>query len=262
MVVDKLINPRVIPILLIDGERLVKTRRFRSPVYLGDPLNVIRIFNEKEVDEIIVLDIGASLRGVGPNLTFLKELASECFIPVTYGGGISNVDDASRVFESGIEKISIQSAAFFEPKIIYELSRRYGSQAVVVSFDINKDWFGHKKLMISSRKQAVRGNWLEHLRIAAAEGAGEVLLGSIPNDGEMRGLDLGLIEEASKILDVPLIAVGGVGSFSDIVSGIKAGADAVACGSFFVFNGPHRAVLISYPEREKIDGLGEVVEHI
>lgn len=247
-----MLRPRLIPILLLDSRRLVKTRNFKDPVYVGDPLNVIRIFNEKEVDEVIVLDISASKRGVEPDFELLKEMASECFMPITYGGGIHGITQAEKIFALGVEKVCLQSAALRDLQTVQVLSANFGSQAVTVSIDVVRRR-GKYHLRQEDSKNGFRGDWLEFLHSAVGAGAGEVLLTAVHQEGSMAGLDLELAALAAEKLDVPLVIHGGVGSIDDVDKGLKAGADAIAVGSFVVFHGPHRAVLITYPHREPKD---------
>jgi len=244
------LRPRVIPCLLLSGGGLVKTRRFREPKYVGDPINAVRIFNDKEVDELMVLDIEATREGRGPDLALIEELAGECFMPLCYGGGIRTAQDAKAIFSLGVEKVALQSAFLRTPKIVREVADHAGEQAVVVSLDIEKDWLGRQKL-----RGARSRDWREALTEAVQSGAGEVLLTSVEREGTLGGMDLPLIEEASAMIDVPLIANGGAGSLVDIEAAVRAGASAVAAGAFFVFYGPHRAVLITYPRYEELREL-------
>ena len=240
-----MLRPRVIPCLLLSEGGLVKTRRFAEPVYVGDPNNAIRIFNTKEIDELIVLDIDASRRGRRPNLAVISEFADECFMPVCYGGGVTSVDDAAAILELGVEKVSLQSAALADPAVVTRIAGRFGSQAVVVSIDVQSHR-GISRMRRASDGRPFGGDWLEWARIAVEAGAREVLLTSVDREGTGLGLDLGMIRRAADALPVPVIANGGVGSLDDIRDGLAAGASAVAAGSYFVLHGPHRAVLITY----------------
>jgi cyclase len=248
---------RVIPALLLSNSGLVKTIRFKDPKYVGDPINAIRIFNEKEVDELMVLDITASKANREPDYSLIEQFASECFMPLAYGGGVRTVDQARRLFSLGVEKICLQTAAFERAELIVELVSQFGSQSIMVSVDIKKNWLGKPKLYQSSTEKLLEADWLELLRKLVAAGAGEVLLNSVDRDGTLSGPDLPLIQEASSSIDVPLIALGGVSSLADIKACVDAGANAVAAGSFFVFHGPHRAVLITYPKYHDLEQLIE-----
>lgn len=250
-----MLKHRVIPALLLRDGGLVKTRQFKDAKYVGDPINAIRIFNEKEVDELMVLDIVASKYGREPDYAMIELFAGECFMPLCYGGGVSTVEQAARIFDLGVEKISLQSAAINDITLISRIAERFGSQSVVVSVDIKRNWLNRPGLHQSSTGKMCKLAWLDFARQAVAAGAGEVLINAVDRDGEMQGMDLDLIREASAALTVPLIALGGVGSLQDIKAAVDAGASAVAAGAFFVFHGPHRAVLITYPLYQELEIL-------
>lgn len=245
----------MIPALLLSGEGLVKTCRFSKAKYVGDPINAIRIFNDKEVDELMVLDIDASKNKSEPNYKLIEEFAAECFMPLGYGGGVKSVTQANNLFSLGIEKVVVQTAALENPSIITELASRFGSQSIVVSLDVKKDWLGRYKLKTPVLSKKKSKDWLAVLSELTEAGAGEVLLNSVDCDGVQKGYDLELIKIASSNLSVPLVALGGAGCESHLQDAIKAGASAAAAGSLFVFQGPHRAVLISYPSYESLESL-------
>lgn len=249
-----MLKHRVIPVLLLCNGRVVKTAKFASPRYIGDPLNTIRIFNEKEVDELIVLDIMASREKRGPNFAIVEDLAGECFMPLCYGGGISTLEQAKRLFALGVEKVSIQSATESSLALVGSIAHKFGSQAVVASIDIKSGRIGGYRLYWSASGATDR-NWQEHLRRVVDAGAGEVLLNSVDQDGTMSGVDTRLIGMASSAIRVPLIALGGVGCLDDIKKAVDAGASAVAAGAFFVFQGKHRAVLITYPSYTSLEDI-------
>jgi cyclase len=249
-----MLKHRVIPSLLIRNGGLVKTTQFANPRYVGDPLNAIRIFNEKEVDEILVLDIMASKEGREPDFAMIEEFSGECFMPLCYGGGISSMAHAERLFSLGVEKVSLQAATFSNLGLITEIAARFGSQAVVASIDIKVNWCGQHQLY-EAAKGTVHQDWQEHLGRLVNAGAGEVLLTAVDRDGMMKGVDTRLIEAASRAVAVPVIASGGVGSLADIKAAVQAGASAVAAGAFFVFQGKHRAVLITYPNYATLEDL-------
>lgn len=250
-----MLRHRVIPALLLRNGGLVKTLKFKDPKYVGDPINAIHIFNEKEVDELMVLDIMASKERREPNYALIEQFAGECFMPLAYGGGVRTVEQARRIFSLGVEKVCVQTAALENPRLINELAERFGSQSVLVSIDIKKNWFGKPGLYAATQGKLHSTSWQEMLRLFVAAGAGEVLLNAVDKDGTLSGPDLELIREASAAVDVPLIAVGGISSLIDIKAAVRAGASAVAAGSFFVFHGPHRAVLITYPSSEELANL-------
>lgn len=250
-----MLKHRVIPVLLLSDDRLVKTHQFKEPKYIGDPLNAIRIFNEKEVDELIVLDINASRTGAEPNYKTIEKLASECFMPLCYGGGVRSAEQAAKIFALGVEKVSVQTAALNELAVISAIANRFGSQAVAVSVDIKSDWFGRRRLLQSCNGKFNKQPWREFLNSVVAAGAGEIILNSVNRDGTLLGPDLELISQANDGLAVPLVALGGIGSMADIKAAVDAGASAVAAGAFFVFQGPHRAVLITYPKYSELEAL-------
>lgn len=250
-----MLKNRVIPALLLHHGGLVKTVKFKNPTYVGDPINAIRIFNEKEVDELMVLDISASLEQREPDYSLIEQFASECFMPLTYGGGIKTIQQASTLFSLGVEKICVQKAAFEDPTFITKLAEKFGQQSITVSLDLKRNWYGTYRPYCATVGEIRSKKWLEVLENLIKAGAGEVLLNSVDRDGTLAGPDLGIIALASRAVSVPLIAVGGVGSLQDIKSAVSAGASAVAAGSFFVFHGPHRAVLITYPKYQELESL-------
>lgn len=243
---------RIIPCLLLKEGGLYKTIQFKNPVYVGDPVNAIRIFNEKEVDELIVLDIVASKRGVEPDYRMIENIASECFMPLCYGGGIKRLDQAKRLFDIGIEKICIQSAAIEDETVVHELVNMYGSQSVLLSVDVKKDMFNRYKLYLAKTGKKLKLPLLEYIEEFVQAGIGEIVLNSVDRDGTMAGMDLKLIQMVSQHISIPVIAMGGVGCLSDMKEAIKEGASAIGVGSFFVFQGPHRAVLITYPDADEM----------
>lgn len=252
-----MLTHRVIPCLLLSQSRggLVKTLKFAKPKYVGDPINAVKIFNEKEVDELMVLDIDATREGRGPDFALIEDLASECFMPLCYGGGIRNAEDARTLFSLGVEKVSLQSALAANPGLVREIADHAGEQAVVVSIDVKKSWLGKPQLHSAAGVKPAFADWREAVRAAVASGAGEILLNAVDKDGTLSGPDLDLIREASTIADVPLIATGGISSLADMKAATDAGASAVAAGAYFVFQGPHRAVLITYPRYEELRAL-------
>jgi imidazole glycerol-phosphate synthase subunit HisF len=250
-----MLKHRVIPCLLLRDGGLVKTTRFDRPKYVGDPINAIRIFNEKEVDELMVLDIVASRQNRGPDFRLIEQFAGECFMPLCYGGGISSIEQAQQLFALGVEKICLQTSILKEPALITRIAERFGSQSVVISVDVKRNFLGQPRLYSAMTRQTLKGAWLHRMCALVAAGAGEVLLNAVDRDGMMNGMDLDLIREASCAVDVPVTAVGGVGSLADIKAAINVGVSAVAVGAFFVFYGPHRAVLITYPRYEELEEL-------
>jgi cyclase len=237
---------RIIPTLLLHDGGLVKTIKFKNPKYVGDPINAVRIFNVKEVDELVLLDISASKEGRSPNYKEIEEIASEAFMPIGYGGGIKNLEQIEKLFKIGVEKIILNTSAFSNEKLIKEASSIYGSQSIVVSLDYKKDIWGNYRFFTLSGSNKVKGDCIDVIKRIEDLGAGEVILNSIDNDGTMSGYDLSLLEKLTKEVKLPVVASGGAGNIKDFASAIKSGASAVAAGSMFVYHGIHRAVLISY----------------
>ena len=253
-------NKRVIPALLLKGEGFFKTTKFKNPSYIGDPINAIKIFNDKEVDEIMVLDIEASKIMKKPNFDLIANFSSECFMPLTYGGGISSLRDVEKLFSIGVEKVCLQSLVFDNLNLLKEMIYNFGSSSIVVSLDVKKNFFSSYKVF-EHRKNKINSVFSleELLSIFNEIGVGEVLLNNVDLDGTMNGPDQELIRYVSRELSSPVVALGGVGSKEDLKKCFENGASAVAAGAFFVYHGPHRAVLISYPSREDFDyifGLG------
>ena len=246
-----MLKNRVIPVLLLQDDGLVKTTKFKNPKYLGDPVNTVKIFNTKEVDEIFILDIMASKNKTRPNFDLIEEIASEAFMPLCYGGGITSFNDAELLFSSGLEKISIQTSAYKDLKLIEKISKHYGSQAVVVSIDLKRDMFGRINLFNNSFKK----NWITFAKDAVGSGAGEIFINSVNKDGTLNGPDLDLISKLSNEITVPLTYAGGISSLNDIKKVAESGASGIAAGAFFVFHGPHRAVLISYPKYKDLESV-------
>jgi cyclase len=239
---------RVIPCLLLRGHGLVKTRKFKDPVYVGDPINAVRIFSEKEVDELVILDIDASREGREPNYEIIAEIAGECFMPVAYGGGIKTLAQARRLIRCGIEKVVINTAALDSRNVIRDIADVFGSQAVVGSIDAKKTLFGGHRVFTKSGSVETKLKPEDHAESLEHAGAGEIFLNSIDSDGQMQGFDLPLIQKVVRRVKVPVIACGGAGSTEHLRQALAEGeASAVAAGSLFIFHGKHRAVLINYP---------------
>lgn len=239
---------------MLDGG-LVKTQRFKHPRYVGDPINAVKIFNEKEVDELILLDIGASRQRSAPDFAMIADLASEAFMPIGYGGGVADLDTAARLSGVGIEKIILDSGAIARPALVGEIAARLGSSSTVVSITVKRDWRGRPRLLDPSRRALLATNLVDHARSMVAEGAGELMINDSDRDGGQGGLDLDLVAMIAGAVEVPLIACGGAGKIADLASGVAAGASAVAAGSQFVFVGPHRAVLINYPDEAELGAV-------
>lgn len=250
-----MLRTRVIPCLLLRNRGLVKTLQFRDPKYVGDPINAVKIFNEKEVDELVLLDIAASLRGVSPDEELLADIVSEAFMPIAYGGGIRSVEQARRLARLGIEKVIVNSAALGDPEIVSAIADQLGTSSTVVSIDVSRDWFGRARVYDSVARRRLLLDPVEHARAMAARGAGEIFLNAVSRDGTGNGLDIDLVQAVSAAVAVPVIACGGVGTLAHLREGADAGAAAVAAGSMFVYMGPHRAVMINYPDYGALERL-------
>jgi cyclase len=247
--------PRVIPVLLVHDGYLVKPVRFRGNRYIGDPINAVRIFNEKQVDELVICDIGASPRRSGVNWRLIEDVASEAFMPVSYGGGITSADDARRIATIGIEKVILGTAVAARPSVITEVAQALGVSSTVVSIDARKKAFGRYETSTLRGRRPVGFTPVDAATRAEKLGAGEILLSSIDREGTFSGYDLDLIEQVSGAVGLPVIAHGGAGSLDDLADALHAGASAVAAGSMFTLNGRHRAVLITYPTPSEVRGL-------
>lgn len=251
-----MLYPRIIPCLLVHDKGLVKTVKFSDPKYVGDPINAVRIFNEKEVDELIVLDIDATVENREPDYKMIENLASECRMPLCYGGGIKTVEQAEKIFSLGVEKIAISSAAIENPELIQEIAERVGSQSMVVVLDVKKSFFGGYEVLTHNGKKKTGINPVKYLQTLQKLGIGEIVINSIDNDGVMKGYDMNIIEEIHNVAKVPLTAIGGASCLEDIGKLInKFGIIGIAAGSLFVFKGKYKAVLINYPSHEDKEKL-------
>lgn len=243
---------RVIPSLLIHKGGLVKSVQFKDYKYVGDPINAVKIFNEKEVDEIAVIDIDASRENKAPNIGKIAEIASEAFMPMAYGGGITTIAQIKEILYNGIEKVIINKAAHTTPNLITEAANLFGNQSIVVSIDVKKVFLKGYRVFIENGKKNTGLHPVEFAITAQNLGAGEILLNSIDKDGTFTGYDLSLIQQVSQAVNIPVIALGGATTVTDFVAAKQAGASALAAGSMFVFQRPHKAVLISYPTRKEL----------
>lgn len=244
-----MLYPRIIPTLLIHKKGLVKTQKFKDPKYVGDPINAVKIFNEKEVDEIIVVDIDASRNGVEPDYKLIENLAFECRMPLCYGGGIKTAEQAQRIFSLGVEKIAVSSVSIENPSVITQMAERVGNQSVVVVLDAKKRTFSSKyEIYIHNGTKSTGINPVDFAVEMEKRGAGEIVINSIDNDGMMQGYDMNLINKVREVISIPLTVMGGAGSIEHLGEAIKEhGIIGTAAGSLFVFKGKYRAVLINYP---------------
>jgi cyclase len=230
---------------------LVKTVRFKEPTYVGDPVNAVRIFNQKEVDELVLLDIEATTQSRGIDYETLEKVVSECFMPICYGGGVNTLEDMSKLFNLGIEKISLGAASFLNPNLIKEAAREFGNQAIVVSLDVKKGLLGGYSVRTNQGTKDSRLDPIKAAKKVEELGAGEILLNSIDRDGTWGGFDLKLIRDVTNAVGLPVIATGGAGSLKDVRSAVmEGGASAVAIGSMAVFQGKDLGVLIKFPSRQ------------
>lgn len=251
-----MLQKRVIPCLLLHKGGLYKTEKFKKPKYIGDPINSIKIFNTKEVDELMLFDIDASVQNKVPNYKMIDHIAGECFMPLCYGGGVKTIEQMKKIYSLGVEKISLSSQAVLNPSLIQEAATIFGNQAVVVTIDIKKDFWKKKKVFINNGKRNTKMNPIDFAKQIEKMGAGEVIINSIDNDGVMKGFDNEVLKELKQVINIPVVALGGAGNLSHIKEVFEfSKVDAVACGSMFVYQGPLKGVLINYPPEEKIKKL-------
>lgn len=241
---------RVIPVLLLKNNGLVKTIKFKNPKYIGDPINAMKIFNTKEVDELVVLDIMATKDNKEPRYDFIRDIVSEAFMPIGYGGGVSKLEHVRKLFQLGVDKVIINSAAVLDPDLIKKASEIYGNQSIIVSIDVKKDLWGQYKLYSHSKNKKIKLELFEFIKNIESFGAGEIIINSVDNDGVMNGYDIDLVKQVTKCVKIPVIALGGAGNIKDLKNAVINGASAVAAGSLFVYQGIHRGVLISYIKSE------------
>lgn len=251
-----MLRPRIIPSLLLHDKGLVKTVNFKSHKYIGDPINAVRIFNEKEVDELAIFDIDATVLNKEPDYILIEKLANQSRMPLCYGGGVKTVEQAQKIFGLGIEKIALSSALIQNPELVTEIAERVGSQSVIVVLDIKKKLLGGYEVYTHNGKKSTGINPIKFAKELERLGAGEIIINSIDQDGMMNGFDLSLIDKIAETISIPMTVLGGAGSISDIKKVIdKHGVIGVAAGSLFVFKGVYKAVLINYPSREEKDLL-------
>ena len=248
-----MLRPRVIPALLVKGTGLVKTKQFASPKYVGDPINAVRTFNDKEVDELIVLDIDATTNDVSPNLSLIEKISHECSMPLCYGGGIRSVELMRQIISLGVEKVALSSAVLNQPDLVQEASQILGSQSVVVVLDVKKTrLFGKYEVVVENGTKRTGIDPVAMAKKFAEAGCGEIVINSVDQDGVMQGYDLTLVKRIKEVIDVPLTCLGGAGSLDDIQHLInQVGTVGAAAGSLFVFKGKYKAVLINYPTKEE-----------
>lgn len=252
-----MLRSRIIPCLLVHNKGLVKTTEFKDPKYVGDPINAVKIFNEKEADELMVLDIDATVEERGPNFEMIRNLAIECRMPFCYGGGITSVTEAKKIIGLGAEKIAISAAAIKNPMLIKEIAKAVGTQSVVVVLDIKKKGLlGDFEIFTHNGKERAGLKLRDFLKTINEIGVGELVVNSVEDDGKMNGYNFKLFDIAREIVDVPMTILGGVGCLEDIQAAIKRYRTiGAAAGSLFVFKGKYKAVLINYPNRQERNNL-------
>ena len=249
-----MLRSRIIPCLLISNKGLVKTIQFKSPKYVGDPINAVKIFNEKEVDELIVLDIDATVKNHGPDYKLIKDLAVQSRMPLCYGGGIKTVKQAVKIISLGVEKIALSSSAIEKPLLVKEISEAVGCQSIVIVLDVKKDSLLKKySTFINNGTKDINKNPVVLAKEFELHGAGEIVINSIDNDGLMQGYDDVITKKIRDVIDIPLTVLGGAGGLDDFQHLIdKFGTIGLGAGSYFVFKGPYRAVLISYNKPKEL----------
>ena len=251
-----MLRPRIIPCLLVSNKGLVKTVKFKNPKYVGDPINAVRIFNEKETDELMILDIDATKLNKEPDYRSIEFWASECRMPLCYGGGIKTVEQAQRIFSLGVEKVALSSEAINNTKIISKIAERVGSQSVVVVLDAKKKTFGGYELFTKNGSKNAGIDPIDFAKKCVEEGAGEIVINSIDRDGTMKGYDLDLIRKVRNVIDTPMTVLGGAANLNDLGTLINEfGIIGASAGSLFVFKGKYKAVLINYPGKADKDSL-------
>lgn len=252
-----MLSPRLIPCLLLANNGLVKTINFSNRKYIGDPLNAVKIFNEKNVDELIVLDIDATAHNQEPKYELIESLAAECRLPLCYGGGIKNTDQALKILDLGVEKIALSSAAFTSPQLISDIAKRVGSQSISIVIDVKEDALKNSyRITTTNNTVSIAVDLTDALRHMEYMGAGEIVINSVDRDGVMQGFDINLIEIALNAISLPITIIGGAGSPEHFLQVVKKfGAIGIGAGSYFIFKGKYRAVLINYPsaaDKEKL----------
>lgn len=249
-----MLRTRLIPVLLLQDGGLVKGQQYKKHKYVGDPINAVKIFNEKEVDELIFLDISATAAAREPHFDLIADIAGEAFMPLGYGGGVSSVHQVEKLFSLGLEKVIINSRAFFEPKIISEAASVSGNQSIVVSIDVKKSFFGSYEVYVNNGQFRTRVEPVEYAKTVQDLGAGELIVSSIDREGTGKGYDLELLNSVANAVDIPVVGLGGAGSLQHLAEAKKkTPISGLAAGDLFIFHGKYKAVLINYPKYSEID---------
>jgi cyclase len=244
------LQPRIIPVLLLHKGGLYKTKQFKKPSYVGDPINAVRIFNEKQVDELMILDIDCSVNNSAPNYELIEEIASEAFMPVAYGGGVNSIEIAKKLFGLGIEKVVLNTVLQQDTTLIQQIGDIYGAQAVVACIDFKKNLFGKTNAYFKSGSIKADQSILKLAKHYETAGAGELLLNDIDREGSYSGYNLTMLKELVSIVNIPVVVSGGASKNTDFAAAASSGASGMAAGSMFIYQRPHNAVLISYPKYE------------
>lgn len=250
-----MLRTRVIPVLLLRNKGLIKTSKFTKPVYVGDPINAVKIFNDKEVYEIAIFDVNASRENKPLDVGYIQEMAAEAFMPLCYGGGLKSIEDISRVFKAGVEKASLNTSALMNPSLVKEAAEHFGSQSILVCIDVKKNMLGQYRVANTSNSEKITLTTfdpVDYARRMEDLGAGELVVQSVDRDGTGIGYDAPLVQKIASAVSIPVIACGGAGTVNHFAEAVQMGASAVAAGQMFVFHGKHRAVLISYPSQEQL----------
>jgi cyclase len=251
-----MLRTRVIPVLLLKGGGLVKGEAFKKHRYLGDPINAVKIFNEKQVDELVFLDISATEENREPDFELLTDIASETFMPFAYGGGVKSISTIEKLFGIGVEKVIINSQAFFQPELVTSAANIAGSKSIVVSIDVRKSFFGSYEVYVRNGTLRTKYDPVTYAKKMQELGAGEIILSSIDREGSGKGYDIELIKSVSDAVDIPVVCLGGAGSIEHLLEAkLSTSVSGLAAGDMFVFHGKHKAVLITYPDYIDLENL-------
>ena len=251
-----MLKTRIIPVLLIRNNLLYKSVKFKNHLYIGDPLNTLKIFNEKEVDEIVLLDTLATLKNEEPDYSLIKLLASECFMPLAYGGGINSINQIEKIFKLGVEKVILNTIIIKNPNLVKEAKKEFGSQSIVASVDIGQNLFKKKFVYVESGRKKTNFRPIEYAKYIEELGVGEIILNAIYKDGMMSGYDVELIKSVVDAVSIPVVALGGAGDIQHFKTTIEnCQVSGLAAGSMFVFHGTNKAVLINMPERKTLEKI-------
>lgn len=245
-----MLKRRIIPCLLLKDEALVKTIQFSKFSYIGDPINAVKIFNDCEVDELIILDISATTEGKTPNISLIKKIVDECFIPLAYGGGVKTIEQMEQIFQIGVEKISLNSLLFENPEVVKQAVARFGAQAIIASLDCKKNIWGNYEVYIKSGRVKIKMQFDDVLTYINELGVGEILINDIQRDGIMKGYNVELLQKCIERFNIPVIGIGGAGKLEHLREAFEIGIPALAAGSLFVYKSEFRGVLINYPSKE------------